>query len=502
VASKDRFVVAIDQGTSATKALLVDSQGEVRSRASVPLRQHHPRPGWAEQDAEELWESVERAVAGSVHGFDPADIVAVGLSTQRESTVLWDRATGQALAPILGWQDGRHAEFCAAIRAEGHGERVRKVSGLPLDAMFSASKATWLLDTHDPDRSRSRAGELCLGTVDSWLLWNLTGEHVIESGNAARTQLLDISTRTWDPWLLNLFSVPAEVLPEVRPSTGPFRAIRGLGPVPAGVRVTSVMGDSHAALFAHGARQPGQVKATYGTGSSVMGLAGEQPGSEESALAWTIAWETDRPYFALEGNIRASGATLVWLANLFARSPGELAGSAAASSDGVILVPAFTGLGAPWWDDQAKALLVGFTEGTRAEHLARAALESIAFQIEDVIAEVERHVGRIETVFADGGPTDNPVLMQLQADLSGRRVNQAVARDLSALGAAHLAGLEAGVWTDEQLLDVHRPYQPYIPQWDGSYRAERFGAWHDAVTASRTALTPAPRAEMAHGDSP
>jgi glycerol kinase len=494
MASPDHWVVAIDQGTSATKALLVDVDGVVRSRASTPLRQQHPRPGWAEQDPQEVWQSVQRAVAECVDGFDLAGLTAIGLSTQRESTVLWERATGHALAPILGWQDVRHAEFCATIRAQGHDARVRKVSGLPLDAMFSASKATWLLDAHDPDRSRSRAGELCLGTVDSWLLWNLTGEHVIESGNAARTQLLDISTRSWDPWLLNLFSVPAEVLPEVRPSTGPFPAIRGLGQVPAGLRVTGVMGDSHAALFAHGARQPGQVKATYGTGSSVMGLAGGQPGSQGSDLAWTIAWETERPYFALEGNIRASGAALVWLANLLGRTPGELAGSAAASSDGVILVPAFTGLGAPWWDDQAQALLVGFTEGTRAEHLTRAALESIAFQVEDVITEVERHTGPIETVFADGGPTDNPVLMQLQADLSGRRVNRAVARDLSALGAAHLAGLAAGVWSAEELLGLQRPYEPYLPQRDESYRAKRFAVWHDAVRASRTALRPAPRA--------
>jgi glycerol kinase len=355
--------------------------------------------------------------------------------------------------------------------------------------MFSASKATWLLDTYDADRSRCRAGELCLGTVDSWLAWNLTGEHVIESGNASRTQLLDITKRSWDAWLLDLFGVPLDALPQVLPSTGPLPAGRGLASIASGVPVTGVLGDSHAALFAHGAREPGQVKATYGTGSSVMGLIAGETGPEHSALARTIAWETDQPYYALEGNIRASGATLVWLGNLFGSSPGQLAASAATSSDGVVLVPAFTGLGAPWWDDRAKALLVGFTEGTRAEHLARAALESIAFQVEDVIAEVERNAGRIDTVFADGGPTDNPVLMQLQADLSGRRVNRAVARDLSALGAAHLAGLEAGVWTAEELLDLDRPYQSYLPRQDPSYRADQFAGWHVAVAASRTALT-------------
>jgi glycerol kinase len=481
-----RCVLAVDQGTSATKALLVDQAGAVRATASVPIAQSHPRPGWAEQDAEEIWTSVREAVAGCLRGQEPGRVLAVGLSTQRESTLLWERATGHPLAPLLGWQDSRGAQFCDRIRAAGDGERVREVSGLPLDPMFSASKATWLLDAHDPDRRRSRAGELCLGTVDSWLLWRLTGEHVIEAGNAARTQLLDLTRRTWDPWLLDLFGVPAETLPRVVASTGPFPAARGLDPLPATVTVTGVLGDSHAALFAHAGWRAGQVKATYGTGSSVMGLT-DRVDLASPGLARTLAWETNKPSFALEGNIRSSGATLVWLADLLGTTPAALAATAADSSDGVLLVPAFTGLGAPWWDDRAAALLTGFTFGTRAEHLARAALESIAFQVEDVVAEVEREVGWVGTVLADGGATDNPVLMQLQADTSGRDVERAKARDLSALGAAHMAGLGAGLWSMSELDALSRVRESYHPKSGSDQRTQRRAQWHDAVARARGA---------------
>lgn len=478
------FVLAIDQGTSATKAILVDSAGVIRSHASVPVAQHHPQPGWAEQNAEEIWSSVQEAVAGCLTDQDVAQVAAVGLSTQRESTLLWERDSGQPVGSLLGWQDGRGADLCGRLREQGHGDRIRSTSGLPLDPMFSASKATWLLDRYDRDRKRSSAGELCLGTVDSWLIWRLGGEHLIEAGNAARTQLLDLKSRTWDPWLLAQFGVPLETLPSVVPSAGRFVLAHGLVPLSSDVPVTGVLGDSHAALFAHAGWRPGQVKATYGTGSSVMGLT-EQVEADSPGVVRTIAWETDRPYFALEGNIRSSGATLAWLAEVLGTKPAALAASVADSSDGVFLVPAFTGLGAPWWDDRATALLIGFTYGTRAPHLARAALESIAFQVEDVVAEVEREVGRIETVLADGGPTDNPTLMQLQADTSGRAVERALARDLSALGAAHMAGLGAGIWSMSDLETLKRERESYHPRAAVQWRFDRQAAWHEAVARAR-----------------
>jgi glycerol kinase len=482
------LILAIDQGTSATKAVVVDASGAIVARASTPLAQSHPRPGWAEQDAEQIWASAQASVSACLAIVDPGKVVAVGLSTQRESMVLWERATGRPVGSLLGWQDGRGAPLCAGLRDRGYAERVRAVSGLPLDPMFSSSKASWLLDTYDPDRSRSRGGELCLGTVDSWLLARLGGEHLIEAGNASRTQLLDLATRQWDPWLLDLFGVPVEALPRVVGSGGLATSAFGLDPLPSHVPVTAVLGDSHAALFAHAGWRPGQVKATYGTGSSVMGVT-DKASTGSEGLVRTIAWDIGEPRFALEGNIRSSGATLTWLAQLFGTEPAELAGRAADSSEGTHLVPAFSGLGAPWWDDAAVAVLDGMSFGTRVEHLARAALESIAFQIEDVVAEIERETGPVDAVLADGGPTSNSTLMQLQADTSGRRVARAQARDLSALGAAHAAGLSAGVWSWEDLESLPRDREAFTPREDDETRSRRRAGWHQAVARSRLAPT-------------
>ena len=493
---REDLVLAVDQGTSATKALLVDRTGHVRAQASVPVGQTFPRPGWAEQDALEIWRSVQDAVRLALAPLDAADVdrvAAVGLSTQRESMLLWDRATGEPVGPLLGWQDTRGAALCARLRDEGHADRVRDLTGLPLDAMFSASKASALLDTYDPDRTRSRSGALCLGTVDSWLLWRIGGEHLVEAGNASRTQLLDLSSRTWDPWLLDLFDVPAEALPRVVASTGPFVTCRDLAPLRPDVRVTGVLGDSHAALFAHAGWRPGQVKVTYGTGSSVMAVT-HRPSSASpgTGVARTIAWELDEPAYAVEGNIRSSGATLTWLATLFGSTPAEIAAAAGPSSAGVVLVPAFTGLGAPWWDDQVRATLTGLSAGTRLEHLARAGLEAIAFQIEDVVAAAEETGAPIATILADGGPTTNATLMQLQADTSGRDVAASRVAELSALGAAHVAGLGAGLWSLADLEALPRPRTGYSPASTDAERAGRRRSWHAAVAAALRRPLPPP----------
>src|SRR3954447_26820797 len=359
--SSPDHILAIDQGTSATKAVLVDAAGAIVARGSAPVRLSTPRPGWVEQDAEEMWASAQAAVPACVTG---QRVAAVGLSTQRESLLVWDRATGEPVGPMLSWQDQRTRADCEALRARDSHGAVRKTSGLPLDPMFSALKARWLLDRYDPDRTRSRRGALCLGTVDSWLLSRLGGEHVIEVGNAARTQLMDVRRRRWDDELLAFFGVPAAALPAIVSSTGPFPAVRGVAPLADGTPVGAVMGDSHAALFAHAGWRPGTVKATYGTGSSIMSLG--HPGATSSpALCLTVAWDDGRPAYAYEGNIRASGATLTWLAELFGISPDQVATAAAESSDGVHLVPGFGGLGAPWWDDDAVGLASGLTFGTR-----------------------------------------------------------------------------------------------------------------------------------------
>ena len=478
------MLLAIDQGTSATKAVLVDDAGEIVARGSAPVLQVHPRPGWVEQSAEEILQSVRQAAAACLSGHEPAGVIAVGLSTQRESLVMWERKSGASLGPLLSWQDQRTAPHCARLRAGGAGELVRSLSGLPLDPMFSALKGAWLLDAYDPGRERSRRGELCLGTVDSWLLSRLGGDHVIEIGNAARTQLLNVRSRSWDRELLALFGIPEQVLPRLVPSSGPFPAIRDLPPLLDGTPVTAVMGDSHAALYAHAGWRPGYVKATYGTGSSVMSL-GDPASAVSEALCLTIAWDDGEPAYAFEGNIRATGATLTWLARLLDCTPGDLAEMSAASSEGLHLVPAFGGLGAPWWDDEAVGLLSGLTFATDARHLARAAFESIAFQVEDVVASVNREVRPVSTLLADGGPTSNKTLMQLQADTSGRRVEVALARELSALGAAHLAGVGAGVWERKGLERLERARDEYEPLEGAPSRHRRTTAWHAAIARSR-----------------
>lgn len=440
------LILAIDQGTSSTKCLLVDPRSAVVARGSAPLGERHPRPGWVEQDALEIWASVQAAVAACLDGQDPRRVAAIGFSTQRESLVMWDRKTGEPVAPLISWQDQRTGMVCDALRTPESERLARERSGLPLDPMFSAAKASWLLDEHDPDRARARCGELCLGTVDSWLMSRLGGEHVIEAGNASRTQLLDVRRCVWDDDLLDLFNVPEAALPKVVSSTGPFPTARGLAPLPDGVPIHAVMGDSHAALFAHGAFAPGQIKATYGTGSSVMGLAGDAA-NLDSGVCLTIAWAIDRPALAAEGNIRSAGATLRWVADVLGTSVAELAELAAAStSDGVCLVPGFNGLGAPWWDGEAVGLLAGFTLGTTRGAIARAALESIPHQVADVLERIDRSVGQVRELFADGGSTENRTLMQLQADLAGRTVLRSRTAELSALGCAHLAGLGAGIW--------------------------------------------------------
>lgn len=481
--ARGELIVAVDQGTSSTKALLVDRHGRVLSRASEPVGQSHPRPGWVEQSPAAIWDSVTAAIRDCLDGHDPARVAAAGISNQRESMLLWERSTGEPVSPVVTWQDRRTADRCASLVAGGWADTVREVTGLPLDPMFSATKAGWLLDHADPDRRRSRDGALCLGTVDSWLLSRFGGEHVIEIGNAARTQLLDVRTGRWDPGLLDLFGVPAAVLPRVVASTGPFPAVRGVPPLPDGLPVAAVLGDSHAALFAHAGWRPGRVKATYGTGSSVMALRHDDA-PPHPGLCRTIAWDAgDGVAHAVEGNILSTGATLRWLADALGRTSAELARLAdGASSDGVHLVPAFGGLAAPWWDGDAQATLAGMTLATGLPQLARAALESIAFQVEDVVAAAGAH----EILLADGGAADNPTLMQIQSDISGRHVHRSRISDLSAAGAAHLAGLAGGLWSRRELAAFDRPARVFSPRIGSAERRSMRSAWHLAVARART----------------
>ncbi len=482
---RSSLVLAIDQGTSATKCVLVDEAGGIVARSSSPLGENHPQPGWVEQDAESIWASVIDAVGQCLAGVDGSAVKAVGLSSQRESVVAWDRASGLPLAPLISWQDQRTATLCDRLRTPEVDALVRTRSGLPLDPMFSAAKMAWFLDALDPQRVRARSGAIRFGTIDSWLLHRLSGAHLIEAGNASRTQLLDTARLRWDDDLLDLFDIPRATLPEIVPSIGPFPLTTAGGPFPPGARVYGVMADSHAALFAHGAFAPGMLKVTYGTGSSVMGLI-PAPSDVGPGLCLTVAWQTSAVAYAAEGNIRATGAALRWLSDLFEITPHELVElGAATDNDGVAFVPAFTGLGAPWWDLDAVGLLAGITQKTGRAQIARAALDAVVHQIADVVDAFRHEVGEPTELCADGGPTRSDRLVQLQADVVGRRVSRSGDPELSALGCAHLAGVGAGIWSWPELAALPRRRVPFDPAVRDEWRDDARESWHAAVARSR-----------------
>ncbi len=488
----EEYLLAIDQGTGSTKAMLVDRRGVEVATTQVAVGQSHPRPGWTEQDAKELWSSTQEAVRACVTDEVAGSVVGVALSVQRETVMLWDRETGEVVGPVLSWQDQRTVAGAEKLDRQGHGDYVRSTSGLPLDPMFSALKAQWLLDQHDPDRVHTDTGRWCLGTVDTWLLSRFGGTAVTEIGTASRTQLLDIATGDWDPTLLDIFGIPPACLPAVVPSIGPFPAVRDLAPVPDGVPVLAVMADSHAALFAHAGWRRGVVKATYGTGTSVMKVG--TPAGGESGVCSTIAWQIDGIVHALEANIRSTGRTLTWLADLFSVDVDVLWAEAEhADADGVHVVPAFGGLGAPFWDRGATASITGFSLGTRRPQVARAAVEAIAHQVDDVLEAFGSVGGTIEQLLCDGGMSRSGTLMQLQADVSDVPVRVSATANLSAKGAACLAGVAAGWWdlSDlEALLDDRdRGGDTYLaPALGDSERAARRAGWAAAVARARSCV--------------
>jgi glycerol kinase len=448
----------------------------------------YPQPSWVEQDAEAIWQSVQRVIQ-EVLSTTTTPPVAVGISNQRESVVLWERATGAALAPCVVWQCQRGNALVEALRQPGVAEDVRSRTGLTLDPMFSASKMRWLLDNTPGARRRAKQGELCLGTVDSWLLFKLTGGrvHACDMTNAARTLLFNLHTLDWDDELLRLFEIPRQTLPAVQPSTGVIGRSAACGALPAGVPIAAAIGDSHAALVGHAGFAPGAVKATYGTGSSVMTPVAT-PILSQRGLSTTIAWSRPgQATYALEGNIYSTGATIQWLGKLFgwqnaAATVTELAATCPAS-EGVYLAPAFVGLGAPWWNARARGMIYGLTLGSGAAQLARAALESIAYQIYDIFAAVQEEAGiALTTLHADGGASANPLLMQFQADLVACPVRVSTSPDVSALGAAYLAGLGVGVWNStEELAGLHRGEQLYTPAMSASQRKELLAGWRDTL---------------------
>ncbi|MDA8438787.1 MAG: FGGY family carbohydrate kinase [Propionibacterium sp.] len=476
-------VLALDQGTSSTKGIAVDRAGQVVARVTISIGQRAPRPGWVEQDAAEILASVVTGIGDLASSLpDGARVAAIGLSTQRESAVAWDAATGEPVGPMLGWQDRRTTTLCRDLIASGHADAVRRSTGLPIDPMFSAPKFAWILDEVDPDRARSAAGGIHLGTVDAWLVERLTGVQSIEAGNASRTGLMNLTTRTWDPQLLALYRIPAASLPEISASNRilPVVTLGGLA-----APISGVLGDSHAALYGHGVASPGLSKVTLGTGSSIMGLvrAAGDPALDDGLVS-TLAWADPEPRLAFEGNILSTGATLVWLAGLLGITVDGLVELAESDPESAVdLVPAFAGLGAPWWDARARALMVGFDLSTTRAGVARAALDSIALQIGDVLDRADTRTGRRQEILVDGGPSVNDRLVQRLADLTQRTVRRPQRAGVSAWGAALMAGRSAGVWDSGP--GAHPPTDVFGPVMDADTASFRRDRWHEAVRLAR-----------------
>ena len=487
-----RWVVAVDQGTTNTKAVLVDQRGTVVTTASEAVRVAFPRPGWVEQDPLEIWEATRRALARCLGNVDPGEVAAVGITNQRESVVAWDRSSGQPLGPLVSWQCTRSAPLCNRLRAAGLEALVRTRTGLRLEPMFSAGKMRWLLDVIPFGQQRAENGEVCLGTVDTWLLWRLTGGRAFctDVTNASRTALFRLDKLEWDPELLDWFGIPRAALPEVRPSSAWYGELAALDGLPPGIPVASLIGDSHAALFGHGAPKPGWVKATYGTGTSLLGATPGLPAIPDG-LVGTVAWADGGVVYGLEGNIPTTGAAVQWMERVLGLGgPEQLTQLAAEVEDagGVYFVPALAGLGSPWWDDQARGLITGITRGTDRAHLARATLEAVAFQVRDVFdTMVQGMEVQPEALLVDGGASRNDFLMQLQADLLGRPVWRNNCPETSALGAAYLAGLAVGMWSSvEEIRGLPRCFTRFEPHLPADVVQERLEAWRDAVARART----------------
>ncbi|MEO8285286.1 MAG: glycerol kinase GlpK [Chloroflexota bacterium] len=493
-------ILAIDQGTTNTKVLLIDRAGSVVAHASRPLKQTYPKPAWVEQDPIEIWDSVRAAIDDCLAQAGTPRLEAIAISNQRESVTAWDRRTGQPLGPVIVWQCRRTASFCEELRARGLQSLLEERTGLTIDPLFSASKMRWLLDRIEDGKGRAERGEICLGTMDSWVLWNLTGgaAYATDMTNASRTQLLDIHRLERSRDLLDIFGVPREALAGIKPSSAIYGATVSIGRLPAGVPVASMIGDSHAALFGQAGFLPGSVKATYGTGSSLMTPVAS-PVASKHGLSTTVAWSLGlgRVTFALEGNISFTGAAIQWLGEMLSL-PNESQGVADLAkqvddAEGVYMVPAFAGLGAPYWDEAARGLITGITRSTRAAHIARAAVESVAYQVRDVFDIMRTEAGYdLQVLLADGGATRNEMLMQFQADMIGLPVLRNLSTDVSALGAAYLAGLAMGMWSSvDEIEQLRRSRDRFEPSMPASERDRLYDGWVRAVARATYDTSPA-----------
>jgi glycerol kinase len=491
-----RFILALDQGTSGSTALVVDAEGAVRARGYAELPQHFPQPGWVEHDPEDIWRTMAEAAALALAraGIGGRDVAAIGITNQRETTIVWDRVSGAPIHRAIVWQCRRTADACDRLRARGVEPTVRERTGLVLDAYFSGTKIGWLLDHVPGARARAGRGELAFGTVDSWLLWKLTGGgvHATDVSNASRTLCLNLATVDWDDEMCALLDVPREMLPAVVDSSGPCGETVDLGWLPAGIPIAGIAGDQQAALFGQACFAPGAAKNTYGTGCFALLNTGERPVRSAHGLLTTIAWRMrGRTVYALEGAVFIAGAAVQWLRDglgiIAAAAETEALARSVPDTGGVYFVPAFVGLGAPYWDQHARGVIVGLTRGTTRAHLARAALEAIAYQSRDVLdamaADAKATLGDLRV---DGGAVANDFLCQFQADALGAAVLRPAVIETTSLGAAYLAGVGSGFWRSvAAVAERHATERHFTPSPGVPARAEGYAGWRRAVERAR-----------------
>ena len=488
---KQRYVLSIDQGTTGTHVSVVDAKVRVVARSYREFTQHFPKPGQVEHDLDEIWGTVEWCIAKALRqaGIGGKDVAAVGITNQRETTGLWTRA-GKPIHRAIVWQDRRTADFCAELKAKGEEPRVRQTTGLVLDPYFSGTKARWLLDHVKGARQRAEAGELLFGTIDTWLVFKLTGgaAHVTDVSNASRTLLMGLRSLAWDDGMLSLFGVPKAVLPRIGASTELYGLTRGMKSLPDGIPVAGMAGDQQAALFGQACFEPGEAKCTYGTGAFLLMNVGHEPVPSKAGLLTTVAWKLgDRATYALEGSAFIAGAAVQWLRDglglIKKSSDVEALARQVKDSGTVVFVPALAGLGAPHWRPDARGLFCGIDRGTTAAHLARAVLEGMALQIYELADAMRIDSGRDIPAFkVDGGAVQNDLLMQYQADILGTPVVRPKNIETTSLGAAFLAGLGAGVWkSPEDIRKVWKAEKVFKPKMSDDARAIALGRWRDAV---------------------
>ena len=490
-----KYILALDQGTTSSRAILFNESGELLSTAQKEFKQYYPQPGWVEHDPVEIWET-QLAVARQAMeklGICAEDVAAIGITNQRETTILWDKRNGRPVHRAIVWQCRRTAPYCDQLQEQGWTEKIREKTGLLIDAYFSATKIRWILQNVPAAKELAENGNLLFGTIDTWLIWNLTGGqvHATDYSNASRTMLFNIHTLEWDKEILDLLEIPESILPEVRPSSGVFGNTLPLL-FGAAIPVAGVAGDQQAALFGQACFSPGTAKNTYGTGGFLLMNTGEEPVSSKNGLVTTIAWGLDgKITYALEGSIFVAGAAIQWLRDelKLISSAAETEGLCKEVSDtcGVYLVPAFVGLGAPYWDPYARGILTGLTRGANRNHIVRATVESMAYQTYDVLHAMEQDAGiPLAELRVDGGAAANSFLLQFQSDITGVPVLRPSTLETTALGAAYLAGLAVGYWDD--LTEIRRNWQvsaAFNPELTQEAAKEKMAGWHHAVKQAR-----------------